>query len=105
MAFKKGISGNPAGRTPILLPEVQRAIEANRNAVKVVILTEMEGKVQEWVQNIIQQGMGDADIIKFKLLIEMACGKMDTPPPEFEVSEEEKALVLAWRRRKSESGE
>lgn len=99
--WKKGQSGNPKGRPPILLPEVQHAIDANRNALKVLILTKLEGRVEEWVQNIIDQGIGDADIIKFKMLIELALGRMVDDPPEFPVSEEEKLLILEWRRRKA----
>ena len=103
MPFKKGqSSANPNGRPKVILPEVQRAIDANRNAVKVLILSELEGKVKEWIQNIIVQGTGDADVVKFKLLLEMALGKMDTNPVEFELNEEEKLLVLEFRRRKAE---
>lgn len=98
--FKKGQVANPKGRPPILLPEVQAAIEANRNALKVVILSKMDGKVEEWVENIIQQGIGDADVIKFKMLMEMALGSLVTDPPEFPVSEEEKLFILELRRRK-----
>lgn len=100
--WKKGQSGNPKGRPPALIPEVQRAIDANRNALKVLILTKLEGRVEEWVENIIVQGIGDADIIKFKMLIELALGKMVDDPPEFPLSDEEKLLVTEFRRRKSE---
>lgn len=100
--FKKGVSGNPNGRPPIILPEVQRAIDANRNALKVMILTKVESKVEQWIENIIEQGVGDADVVKFKMLMEMALGKLVDDPPEFPVTEEEKALILEWRRRKNE---
>jgi hypothetical protein len=100
--FKKGQSGNPNGRPPVLLPEVQKAVDANRNALKVLILSKLEGRVEEWVQNIIDQGIGDADIVKFKMLIELALGKMVDDPPEFPVSEEEKLILIEFRRRKSE---
>ena len=102
--WKKGQSGNPKGKPPgaTLLPEVQRAVEANRNAVKVLILTKLEGRVEEWVENIITQGIGDADIVKFKMLIELALGKMAEDPPEFPVSDEEKVLLTEFRKRKKE---
>lgn len=93
---------NPKGRPPIVLPEVQRAIDANRNALKVLILTKLEGRVEEWVENIIVQGIGDADVVKFKMLIELALGKMVDDPPEFPLSEEEKLLILEFRRRKND---
>jgi hypothetical protein len=102
-SFKKGNKANPNGRPPVLLPEVQRAIDANRNAMKVLILSKLEGKVSEWVENIITAGIADGDIIRFKMLIEIALGKMVTESSEFEVSDEEKLLVLEFRRRKKES--
>lgn len=98
----KGGVLNPKGRPPIVLPEVQRAIDANRNALKVLILTKLEGRVEEWVENIIVQGIGDADVVKFKMLIELALGKMVDDPPEFPLSEEEKLLILEFRRRKND---
>lgn len=82
------------------MPEVQAAIDANRNAMKVLILTELEGKVQAWVKAIIEMGTFDGDAMKFKMLIEMALGKMADDAPEFPVSEEEKLLILEFRRRK-----
>lgn len=105
MAFKKGKSGNPNGRPPVLLPEVQRAIDANRNAVKVLILEKVESKAAEWIDRIIQQGVGEGDVIRFKTLLEIALGKLVDEPPEFPVSDEEKLLVLEYRRRKKEQSE
>lgn len=100
--FKKGHVANPNGRPPIILPEVQRAIEANKNALKVVILGEMENKAAEWIRRIIEQGIGEGDIVRFKTLLEIALGKLVDDPPEFAVSEEEKLLVLEFRKRKLE---
>lgn len=102
--FKKGVSGNPKGRTPILLPEVQKAIDANRNAVKVIILDSLTSgnTLKDWVNSIIEQGIGDGDVLRFKYLVEMALGKMINEPPEFPLTEEEKILVLEYRRRKLE---
>jgi hypothetical protein len=88
------------GRPKLILPEVQRAVDANRNALKVVILSEMENKAAEWIRRIIEQGIGEGDVIRFKALMEIALGKLVDDPPEFQVSEEEKLLVLEYRRRK-----
>ena len=102
MPFKKGKSGNPNGRPPVLLPEVQKAIDANRNAMKVLILSKLEGKVGAWVERIVSQGTAEGDIQRFKTLIEIALGKMVDEPPEFPISDEEKLLILEFRRRKNE---
>ncbi len=101
MAFQKG-NKLGKGRPPILLPEVQRAIEANRNAVKVLILQKVEPRAAEWIDRIIEQGIGEGDVQRFKMLMELALGRMVEDPPEFPVSEEEKLLVLEYRRRKAE---
>lgn len=104
MAFKKG-NKLGKGRPPVLLPEVQRAIDANRNAVKVLILEKVENKAAQWVDRIIEQGVGEGDVIRFKMLLEIALGKLVDEPPEFPVSDEEKLLVLEYRRRKKEQSE
>lgn len=99
--FQKGHSGGP-GRPPVLLPEVQKAIDANRNAVKVLILSKVEPMAEAWIDRIIEQGIGEGDVAKFKMLLEIALGKLIEDAPEFPVSDEEKALILEYRRRKKE---
>lgn len=100
--FKKGQSGNPKGRPPVLLPEVQGLIDQNRNSVRVAILEQVSPQVHAWIARIIEQGIGEGDVVKLKMLLEMALGKMVDDPPEFPVSEEEKLFILEYRRRKKE---
>lgn len=102
--FKKGHKLSK-GRPPILLPEVQRAIDANRNAVKVLILSKVEKQAADWIDSIIEQGVGEGDVVRFKTLLEIALGKLVDDPPEFPVSDEEKILILEYRRRKKEQDE
>ena len=101
--FQKGHKGGP-GRDPAILPEVRRAIDANRNTAKIQILQEIEPHFVEWVRNIIKQGKAEGDVVRFKTLLEIALGKMVEDAPQFPVDEQEKILVLEYRRRKRESG-
>lgn len=101
----KGKSPNPNGRPPVLLPEVQKAIDANKNAIKVLILQEIDPHVKHWVQQIIEKGCIDGDVVKLKMLLEIALGKIVDDPPEFPVTEEEKLLIVEFRRRKKEQDE
>ena len=97
--FAPGNKGGP-GRKPVVLPEVQKAVDANRNAVKVVILKELEDTLVTWVRKIITQGSETGDVVRFKTLLELALGKMVDDVPEFPVNEEEKLLILEDRKRK-----
>ena len=100
--FPKGVSGNPAGRKPIIEPIIQKAVEANRNAAKALILTKIESALPEWIDRIIEEGVKYGDAMRFKMLLELALGKMVDDQPDFPLTEEEKLLVMEFRRRKRE---
>jgi hypothetical protein len=86
----------------MLLPEVQHMADRARNELKVTIVEKVSPKVAEWIDRIIEQGVGEGDVVRFKMLMELALGKLVDDPPEFPVSEEEKILILEYRRRKKE---
>lgn len=98
--FQKGQSGNPGGR--VALPkELRRAIDANREATKALILTSLEPNLQACIDSVIANIIDDGDAMKLKTLLELAMGKMVEDAPEFPITEEEKMLVMEYRRRKA----
>lgn len=98
----KGQSGNPSGKKPVILPEVQRAIEANKNAFKVLLMQKLDEKIlNDWIDGIILTGTHEGDASKLKILLEMAVGKMVEDTPDFPLTDEEKLLVMEFRRRKN----
>lgn len=99
---KGGKSGNPKGRPPIILPEVQRVIDGNRNSLKLAIIEKVAPHVEQWIQRIIEQGVAEGDIVRFKMLLEMALGKLAEDKSEFVCSTEEQDLVTEYRRLKKE---
>lgn len=106
------------GRPPVILPELQREIDSNKNAVKKLILmylnlsesqiaerqrTSVEMPIiEKWLANIIEKGVINGDLIPFKMLLEIPLGKLPEEAKEFEITAEEKALVVEFRRRVSE---
>lgn len=108
MPFQKG-NKHGKGRPTVLLPEVKRAIEENKNRVKVTILKELNveedgvPRIEKIIQQCIERIGNDGDAVKLKVLLELALGKMVDEPPEFPVTEEEKILILEYRRRKLEA--
>jgi len=103
--WTKGKSGNPKGRQPIIIPELQTLIECNRASLKAMIIAEMETKAAPWLNRIFEQGTAEGDVVRFKALLEMALGKLVAEPPAFEVNEEEKEIILLWRKRTAKKEE
>lgn len=111
--FQKGHKGGP-GRPPILLPEVQRAIDKNKNELKVMILEELNllvkmdefeekmPKVRAAIKQIIDRSIIDGDAVKLKIILELGMGKLVDDPPDFPVTEEEKILLIKYRRMKQQ---
>lgn len=113
----KGVSGNPKGRPPVLLPEVQREIDRNKNAVKTLILSYLNltvsqieerqrsreiPSVEAWLQSVIERGINDGDMLKFKMLLEIVFGKLPEEKVAFDLTSEEKSIILTYRKRVEE---
>src|SRR5437773_2231737 len=104
--FKKGHK-HGRGRPKVLLPEVQRAIDMNRNAVRVMIMQELEvleggvPRIRKIIEKCLERAGNDGDAQKLKILLELALGKMIDDPPEFPIDDDEKILILEYRRRKA----
>lgn len=105
--FKVGNPGGP-GRPKVLLPEVQKAIDLNKNALKILILDEMNAleqgvpKVRLIIRGILERAANDGDATKFKTLLELVFGRTPDDPSYFEVTPEEKELILRFRKRVEE---
>lgn len=117
MGFKKGNQlGNRKGRPRVLLPEVQSLIDRDKNAVRVSILSllnlgqmEFEDKsrnassmMEKILCQCIERIRDNGDVHALRLLLEIPLGKLPEEPKEFETTEDEKLLVLEYRRRKKE---
>lgn len=115
--WKKGQSGNPKGRPPILLPEIQREVDRNRGALKSLILQYLnltEGQISErqlnpeipFVEKMLGQCLertaNDGDVLKFRALLEIVFGKLPEEKEPFELSQEEKLMVMTYRKRLEE---
>jgi hypothetical protein len=118
--WKKGAaSPNPKGRPPILMPELQRELDTQKGAVKQLVLryfalTEAQiakrqmDKEIPFIEKILGQCFErtalDGDVDKFRKLLEIVFGKIPEEKVEFEISAEEKMLVLSFRRRLQDGG-
>lgn len=112
--WKKGKSGNPKGRKPILLPALQQEIDQNRGSFKQLVLLYFgltEDQITERQRDrsipFLERMLGqcfertavNGDVDAFKKLLEFIFGRMPEEPKDFTVTEDEKVLVLAYRRR------
>jgi hypothetical protein len=95
--FKKGQSGNPKGRPPVILPEVRALTDEKRNAWKVLIVQKLDPKLSDWLDQIIAQGMEDGDAVKLKMLMEMVVGKIPEDAPKDELSPVERKIIEVFR--------
>lgn len=115
--WPKGISGNPKGRTPILLPALQKEIDANKNAIKQLILTYFSLTKEQFEErqrqpnmpmaeailgHIMEKAYLNGDFIPFKALLEIPLGKLPEDKADFDVSPEEKELIIEYRKRLNE---
>lgn len=112
--WQKGQSGNLAGRPPILQPELRKAINSNRSAFKNLILNYLNlsreqieirqrdasiPSVEAMLGQIIERIILDGDMIKFKALLELVFGKLPEEEEPFELDNDEKLMVLTYRRK------
>jgi hypothetical protein len=116
-SWKKGQSGNPDGREPILDQEIFEAFRREKWATKKLISdflnmtkAELEQRLQTpdtpsielIVGRCIERGVREADVLKFKALVELAFGKMVDEPPDFPLTEDDKEAVRLYRKWKEE---
>jgi len=97
-SFKKGKSGNRKGRPPAIPREVTNLLEGGKASIKLMIHQKLsEAKCSQFLNRIIDQGIGEGDVIRFKALLEIAYGKVIEEPAEFPLTEDEKKVVLKYR--------
>lgn len=110
--WKKGQSGNPSGRRPLIEPELREEITRNKNGMRKLILlylnmTEKQCAdrqcqadiplVEKLLGSCIEKINLEGDIQKLKLLLELAVGKLPEDPQPFELSTEEQAMIMKYR--------
>lgn len=113
----KGVSGNPKGKKPLILPELQRELDSNKNKLKTLVLTYFNMTQDELTERqakpniqMIELMLGqcflktaeEGCVDRFRKLLEIVFGKIPEEKREFEVSEAERTLVLEYRKRLAE---
>lgn len=115
--WSKGVSGNPKGRKPLILPELQRELDTNKAKLKTLVLTYFnmtqdqitfrQGKpdipyIEVMLGQCFQKTAEEGCVDRFRKLLEIVFGKIPEEKHEFQVSEAERTLVLEYRKRLSE---
>lgn len=113
--WKKGVSGNPTGR-PGLAPELRSSIESNKAALKALILhyfnmSEAQITFRQQTPDIpflekiigqcFEKTANDGNVDALRKLLEIVFGKIPEEPKEFDLSEEERELILTFRERQA----
>lgn len=117
MGWKKGQSGNPKGRSPIVLPEVRKAIAESKNTIPIMVIrllsmgeaeyAEYSRKQVQKIERLIIQCIdrieieGNTQALRF--LLEMVFGKFAEDQPKDKTVDEQKATELYERVKVLES--
>lgn len=115
--WEKGKSGNPKGRPANFPPELRHEIDQNKEALKRLILkylsltenetlSRMSHPDSQNIEIMISQVMfkikEDGDMAKLKMLLEVVFGKLPEDKDPFEMTAEEKLLVMTYRKRRED---
>ena len=116
MRFKKGQTGNPNGRPPVINPEIQKTADENKALFKQLVLQYFNLSEDQIAQRqrtpgipFIEKLLGqcfektanDGNVDAFRKLLELTFGRIPDEPKEFELSPDEKKLVLTYRERRA----
>lgn len=117
MPWVKGKTGNPYGRPRILLPEIQRDIEKNKNVLKQMIIRYLgmtESQIQErqrdpeltFLERMLAQCMervtNDGCVDGFRKLLEIPFGKLPEDDSFFQTTPEEQDIIMQFRTKVEE---
>lgn len=98
MPFQKG-NKLSKGRPPILLPEVQEAIDKSKNEFRLAIISRVEPHLIEWIDSIVAKGVEHGDVIKLRMLLEIVMGKIPEDHVQEDYTSQEKRVIELFRER------